>query len=76
MAHQAEAVVGHDVGHAGGFDPRIHFIPARRIVVQHPGDLMEINAGAMEDVGDFRHRAGAAMRQPFAGHRRAVVSSG
>ena len=34
---------------------------------------MEIDARALEDVGDLRHRAGAAMRQPFAGHRRAIA---
>ena len=72
MAHQAEAVVGHDSGHPGGFNPGIHFIPANRIVVQDTGDLMEGNARPIEDIGNFRHRACAAILQPFPGHGRAI----
>ena len=44
MAHQTQAIVKHCVRHARGFDPRVYFIPAHRIVVQHAGDLVEINA--------------------------------
>ena len=72
MPHQAQAVVGHDMGDAGGLDPGVHFVPAGRIIVQHAGDLVEGDAATLKDAGDFRHRAGAAMRQPFAGHRGAV----
>ena len=45
MPHQAQAVMGEDMGDAGGFDPRVHFLPARRVVVQHAGDLVERDAG-------------------------------
>jgi hypothetical protein len=73
MPHQAEAVVEHHVRHARGFDPRVHLVPANRVIMQHPGDLMENQSRAVENVGDFRHRARAAMRQPFAGHGGAVA---
>jgi hypothetical protein len=58
---------------ARGFDPSVHFVPADRVVIQHPGDLMKINARAAEDIGDFRHGARRAMCQPVARHRRAVA---
>ena len=61
------------VGHAGGVDPRVDLVPADGIVVEHAGDLMEGDARATEDVRDLGHRTGAAVRQPFAGHRRAVA---
>ena len=73
VAHHAEAVVLHRVGDAGGGDPVGHFVPARGIVAQHAGHLVERDAGPVEDVGDFRHRAGRAIRQPLAGHLRAVA---
>ena len=41
VAHHAEAVVLHDVRHARRLDPRVHLAPARRVVVQHAGDLVE-----------------------------------
>ena len=73
MAHQTKTIVKHHMRHTRGFDPRIHFVPANRVVVQHPGDLVEINPGAVEDVGDFRHGTRGAKRQPVTGHRRAVA---
>lgn len=72
MAHQTEAVMGHDLGHAGGLEPRLHLGPTGRIVAQQAGNLVEGDPATMEDGGDFRHRAGPAMGQPFAGHGGAV----
>ena len=54
-------------------DPLGDFAPAGRVVVEHAGDLVKRNAGAVEDVGDFRHRAGRAVGQPLAGHPRAIA---
>src|ERR1039458_6849850 len=73
MAHQTEAIVEHRVCDARGLNPRAHFIPANGIVVQHSGDLMEINARAAENIGDFRNRTCGAMCQPVTGHRGAVA---
>jgi len=73
VAHDAHAVVFHRVCHARGLDPLGHLAPARRIVLQHARDLVKRDAGAVEDVGNLRHRAGRAMGEPFAGHLRAVA---
>ena len=58
---------------ARGFDPRVHFVPANFIVVQHAGDLVKINFCAAENVGDFRHGTRGAKGEPVAGHRGAVA---
>ena len=73
VTHQPEPVVEHHVGHARGVDPGVDLGPAVGIVLQHPGDLVEVHARAAEDVGNLGNRTGAAVRQPLAGHRRAVV---
>ena len=39
MAHHTQAIVFHDVGDAGGFNPLRDFVPGHRIVFQHAGDL-------------------------------------
>ena len=41
VAHDAEAVVLHHVADAGGVDPGRDLVPARGVVVQHAGDLVE-----------------------------------
>ena len=69
MAHDAEAVVEHDVApRAAASSHAIDFVPENRVIVEHAGDLMKGNAGAFEDVGNFRNGTGLTMRQPFAGH--------
>ena len=73
MAHQTEAIVKHRVGDARGLDPRGRFVPANGVVMEHSGDLMKINFCAAENVRDFRDGTRGAVRQPVAGHRRAVA---
>ena len=75
VAHHAQAIVLHHVGDAGGGDPIGDFVPTTRVVAEHAGDLVERDAGPVEDVGDLRHGAGGAIRQPLARHLRPVAES-
>ncbi len=72
MAHQTEPVVLHDVRHPGGFDPTIDLGPTRRIIAQEARHLVKGEAGATEDVGNFRDRTGGTKGQPLARHAGAV----
>ena len=53
-------------------NPVVDFIPCDRIVFEHARDLEKRDPAAVEDVRDLGHRTGLAVRQPFAGHLRAV----
>ena len=73
MAHQSEPIVKHHTSHASGIHPGIHLVPALGIVVKLTGDLVKLDASAVEDIRDFRHRAGTATCQPIASHPGAVA---
>ena len=40
--------------------------------MEHAGHLVERNLQPAENIGNLRHRAGAAVGKPFTGHRGAV----
>jgi len=51
---------------------RLYLIPAQRIVVEHAGHLVKGNFQPAQNIGNLRHRAGAAVGKPFTGHRGAI----
>lgn len=73
MAHEAEAVMEQDIGNAGGIDPGVNLLVDDRVVLEHACDLVELDTGATEDVGDFRDGAGGAIGEPFTRHAGAVA---
>ena len=73
MAEESHAVVGHGVRDAGGFDPFVEFGPDGIVVQERAGDLVKIDAGALEGVRDLGNRAGGAPGEPVASHFRAIA---
>ena len=72
VAHQAKPVVREHVHGASGGDPVVHLSPARLVVVQETGHLVKVDVRPPEDTGNLGDRACRAMREPFAGHGRAI----
>ena len=73
MAHDAKAIVFHDVRDFRGTNPVGNFIPRNRIILQHAGYLVEGDFGAVENIGDFRNRTGGTVGEPLARHLGAVA---
>ncbi len=67
MAHEAEAVMEQDIGNAGGIDPGVNLLVDDRVVLEHACDLVELDTGSTEDVGDFRDGAGGAVAHAVEG---------
>lgn len=74
VAHEAEPRRRKCCTHACCGDPLLNLSP-RSYVVQNACDLVEGNASAGKQVGNFGHRTRGAKREPLAGHRRAVLES-
>ena len=60
--------------HPGGVEPCIDLVPARVVVVQHAGHLVERHARAQQYIGDLRDGTRGAVGEPLARHRRAIAS--
>ena len=71
VAEEAEVAIAQCRADLGGSQPFVDLGPGRGIV-EVAGDLMEWDAGAGEDIGDLRHGAGGAVREPVAGHAGAI----
>src|SRR5208283_1629140 len=72
VAHDAETVVFHLVGHTACSDPLGNVLLGGGIIFEHAGYLEKRNLCAFEDVGDLGYGAGLTMSQPLAGHVGAV----
>ena len=53
--------------------PGTQAAPDPLIVIEHPGDDLEFNAGAVKSVGNFRHATGRTTGKPAAGVHRFIV---
>ena len=68
MAHHAQSIMLHHVGHTRGFDPLGNLVPADGVVVEHAGYLVKGDSRPIEDAGDLGHGTGGTVGQPLAGH--------
>src|SRR5437879_6465300 len=75
MTNESEAVMFHDMRHAGCLDPFADLIPRSGIVFQHPTDLKESDSAALEHIGDFRQGTSRTVGQPLARHLGAIAQT-
>ena len=73
VPHHAQAIMFHDMSDLCRGQPVRDFVPRRVVILEHSRDLKERNAGAPENIGDFRRRTRLAPGQPFAGHAAAIL---